>query len=576
MEGSINVAELVERLGSEEDAVRKMAAFKLQNNIGDPSFADVFIYEGGLSKIRYLTLHATGNTLAYSLTAFSRLLEVDKGWDCVDQDLVKRVRSQNGMVYVRQAYLFQVVELVVTHPLVNILRGAMSILVAIVSHPYTSSSKPSQTDLFGFRALKPAISAFPQFLEMLVNRLSSADHALCTNALQLINALMRDAVTNGAENEWPKFIKRLQELGVIRAVYGLMQSSALQDLAQPLLEFQALTKVLLRKWRDVPVDFDKSEHRRAIRGVFQASKSDKELRSSEQSEEAPKSGRDHEKWNRLGFESTSPAVEFAEVGFLGMMDLTDYVRRYEDGFQKLILEQSTQPAEKRCPVARASIAITSILYEHFEIEKADVDDAKGYMALDSRNSIDRIFKPMLLQWSRLHVAGLQSFLKLWKSTGAEVEDFLKVKELVTILLEAVVGNAIRTKEINIVEDEIQSYDYHTLRELQMELLEHSYEDSWGHHLRQVRDELNHEALQFMKEQRVRCLLAGSWFPLPLGEGSNEDMESIKGWRYVKLSHNRRWLHHAEFESKRSTDPSLEDLPQKSRFWNRMLIVGLLR
>ena len=89
---SINVSELVERLGSDEDAVRKMAVFKLQSSIGDPSFADVFILEGGLKKLRYLTLHATGNTLAYSLTSFSRLLEVDKGWEFVNQDLVERVK----------------------------------------------------------------------------------------------------------------------------------------------------------------------------------------------------------------------------------------------------------------------------------------------------------------------------------------------------------------------------------------------------------------------------------------------------------------------------------------------------
>lgn len=89
-----NVSELVERLGSEEDAVRKMAVFKLQSNIGDPSFADVFIAEGGLTRLRYLTLNASGNTLAYSLTSFARLLEVDKGWECVDQELVERVCSQ--------------------------------------------------------------------------------------------------------------------------------------------------------------------------------------------------------------------------------------------------------------------------------------------------------------------------------------------------------------------------------------------------------------------------------------------------------------------------------------------------
>lgn len=89
---NFNVPELVERLGSDEDAVRKMAVFKLQGSIGDPSFADLFITEGGLTRLRYLTLHASGNTLAYSLTSFARLLEVDKGWECVDQELVERVR----------------------------------------------------------------------------------------------------------------------------------------------------------------------------------------------------------------------------------------------------------------------------------------------------------------------------------------------------------------------------------------------------------------------------------------------------------------------------------------------------
>jgi Domain of unknown function (DUF3361) len=91
---TVNVPELVERLGSEEDAVRKMAVFKLQSNIGDPSFAEIFIQEGGLQKLKYLTMQATGNTLAYSLTSFSRLLEVDKGWDFVEQDLIERVRIQ--------------------------------------------------------------------------------------------------------------------------------------------------------------------------------------------------------------------------------------------------------------------------------------------------------------------------------------------------------------------------------------------------------------------------------------------------------------------------------------------------
>lgn len=132
----------------------------------------------------------------------------------------------------------------------------MSILVSIVSHPYTGG-RPSQTDSFGFRALKPALAIYPQFLEMLVNRLSSADHALCANALQLINSLMRDSIANDSELEWPRFIQKLQDLGVIRAVYALMQGTTLQDHAHPLIEFQSLTKVLLRRWRDIPLDLEK-------------------------------------------------------------------------------------------------------------------------------------------------------------------------------------------------------------------------------------------------------------------------------------------------------------------------------
>ncbi len=230
------------------------------------------------------------------------------------------------------------VELVVTHPLVNILRGAMSILVAIVSHSGQSShgEQQSQAVPSGFRALKPALAKHPEFLEMLVSRLSSADHALCANALQLINSLMRDAMMDDSDAEWPKFIRRLQDLGVIKAAYSLMQSSALQDLAHPLLEFQALTKVLLRKWRDVTVDQERPEHRRALKGLHLASNPERHDKTEMTPDGKKVRAHNPEKWRRLGFDTESPAAEFYEVGYLGMMDLTDFVRRHEDGYQKVL------------------------------------------------------------------------------------------------------------------------------------------------------------------------------------------------------------------------------------------------
>src|SRR2546421_6751111 len=175
-----------------------------------------------------------------------------------------------------------------------------------------------------------------------------------------------------------------------------MQSSALQDLAHPLLEFQSLTKILLQKWRDVKVDLEKAEHRRALKGLHLASnpeRPEKAEKSEKTEKDDIKRSRRHnpEKWRRLGFETESPAWEFNEVGFLGMMDLTDFVRKHEDRFQKvrfptienfqlclnmmqLLLEQSTELPEQRCPIARASLALTMILYEHFEVDRSEFED----------------------------------------------------------------------------------------------------------------------------------------------------------------------------------------------------------
>ncbi len=446
----------------------------------------------------------------------------------------------------------------------------MSILVYVVSHPYTASNRISQPDSFGFRALQPAINVYPQFLEMLVSRLSSADHALCANALLLINSLMRENITNDSEADWSKFIKRLQGLGVIEAVYTLMQSTALQDLSHPLLEFQALRKVLLRKWRDVPVDLDKPDHRRALKSVHLASNPERVTTPADDGEESAKKRHNPEKWRRLGFESETPAWEFGDVGYLGMMDLTEYVKRQEDGFQKFLLEQSTKSADQRCPIARASLAVTSILYEHFEVEKADVDDAKFQLSFESRMHFDKVFKPLILQWSLLHNAGLQAFFRLWQTTGAETEDFAKIADLVRILLEAVVGGATRVSDVHEIETELQQFELARLRQLQMEVLELTYEDHWGHHLGQIRDELEHEALQFVKEQRVRCLLAGAWFQNDHGHNSEngatakQDLNPTNptSHRYAKLAHNRRFLHYADFDVRGDEKPNLEGLRNK--------------
>lgn len=100
------------------------------------------------------------------------------------------------------------------------------------------------------------------------------------------------------------------------------------------------------------------------------------------------------------------------------------------------------------------------------------------MILESRASFEKAFKPLLLQWSRLHAAALFSFFRLWKETSAVYADFDKVSDLVRVLGYKTMVQANRTKEVQEVEKEFAEYDYQRLRVLQMELLEQAYGNAW--------------------------------------------------------------------------------------------------
>ncbi|KAI7272483.1 hypothetical protein KC345_g7080 [Hortaea werneckii] len=575
-----DVNTLIPSLLSEQDSVRKYAVFKLQHALADPSFADSFISASGLLPLRQVILATTGNTQAYALGSLDALLELDVGWEAVDGEVIQKA-----------------VELAVGHPLVNIVRNALTLLVLVVGRTLRSRSareegedgvgEEEEEQTWGFRAIKPALDQYPQFLESLVQRLNASDHTLCANALQLVNALMRDAVVNGGENEWPRFIKRLQDLGVIGGVGMLMRGDSASDLHTPLaaaiLEFQSLTKVLLRKWREVRVNLEFPEHKRALKTIHLLSKPEPyhepvlPTSPSDGSEPPTLGARRHhpEKWRRLGFATESPAWEFDETGYLGIMDLVDFARRSEDTYHKTLLEQAVMSPESRCPLARASLSVTLILYEHFEIDgpattdatKAAGQRASVYERLEAHrdnSNPDKIYRPLLLQWGRLHTASLHAFLRLWKVSGAEMpDDFYKIEELVRILVERVVGAASRKTDVASVEEGLRNVGLETARQWQMEGLEEVYEDAWGPHLGAVREQLSRESALFMKEQRVRCLLQGTWFPTASTAGASAAGVGGGGWRYVRLSHNRRYLHYRNFgEKTEGSELPSDQLPEK--------------
>ena len=74
---------------------------------------------------------------------------------------------------------------------------------------------------------------------------------------------------------------------------------------------------------------------------------------------------------------------------------------------------------------------------------------------------------------------------------------------------------------------------------------------------QVKSELQSEALQFVREQRIRCLQKGAWFPNP-----NPQTHVTTSWRFAKVSQNRKYLHYDDFDSQTPVGeppPAIESL-----------------
>lgn len=103
-EEDLTPSALVKAIGSSDEGVRKRAVFRLQSLIGDPSFTDQFIGDGGLEKLQLLAKNANGNTLAYTLASFSIILELDQGWEFVDRELITRV-GRSGSDWIAPADL---------------------------------------------------------------------------------------------------------------------------------------------------------------------------------------------------------------------------------------------------------------------------------------------------------------------------------------------------------------------------------------------------------------------------------------------------------------------------------------
>ena len=114
--------------------------------------------------------------------------------------------------------------------------------------------------------------------------------------------------------------------------------------------------------------------------------------------------------------------------------------------------------------------------------------------------------------------------------------------------------------------EAQAGDWKRLRREQMDAREHQQQEAWGEPLKLLAERLQREAEEFIREQRISCLLQGDWFdnsagPLAVRDGvvrqasleRDGAIVPLSGggrWRYVRLKGDRKTLCWGDFETKR--------------------------
>ncbi|KAF8825772.1 hypothetical protein HHX47_DHR6000422 [Lentinula edodes] len=488
-------------------------AEKLQRYIRENEFASEFINYDGVTQLVDIIFTSLGNTLAYALTAMQNLMELDYGWASLDE-----------------AFIFRVVQVLSSsHSLINVCRPATAILKKLVEADPSNAPGPQA----GSR---------------------SADTAMAQYSMMLINSLLSHA----SDVRWEEFIAEMERFNLRKAVVRLMSQHTVEELTSCILDFQAnMLRVTYRK-KSTLVDLDAQlSHAADLNYIWEHSKLIEE--SDEKGQQL--------KWRKLGFDTEDIELEFNDVGVLGLECLKRFVERDPD-FSKVIiswlavfeivfmqpqvvLEQLSRPVERQCPIAKASNEVVELLSEHWAIF------APGY-------STSTTFQPLFLDFYKVHALATNFFIRMWSESGAATGDFIRVVALVRSQVKVALRNE-NVRAWHEVERDFLECEYRAVRDRQMKELEQEDDLLSKIPVRNLRAKIFKESYEFVRQQRIQCLLQGAWFVIALPGNAPQPRDSrrpSKPWRFVRLDNSTKYLHYVDSAVKFPVRSGLEDLPDR--------------
>ncbi|KAI8874766.1 hypothetical protein K501DRAFT_204031, partial [Backusella circina FSU 941] len=166
--------------------------------------------------------------------------------------------------------------------------------------------------------------------------------------------------------------------------------------------------------------------------------------------------------------------------------------------------------------------------------------------------------------------------RIFHDMEATTYDFSKVSALVRSQLRSALNNE-ASKDIGEFDRIMFGTPYQVIRDRRLKELEWADDLLGRDAISNIRTRLSKQSYEFLKKQRISCLLEGAWFPCPLinqrmssisnssgggGTGSNmsphntnstqlvaPNMAVGKRWRYYKLSPSKKSIMYGDFSEK---------------------------
>jgi engulfment/cell motility protein 1 len=172
---------------------------------------------------------------------------------------------------------------------------------------------------------------------------------------------------------------------------------------------------------------------------------------------------------------------------------------------------------------------------------------------DTTDATSPVFQPFFLNFYKVHTLATNFFLQMWNESGAAIGDFTRVvalvrsqcvfphpKSLTSLHLYSFsrrVKVALRQEHLRPWHEMVQDFsdcEYRGVRDRQMKELEEEDDLLSKIPVRNLRAKLYKESKEFVRQQRIHCLMQGAWFLNAVPISAPAPRRPARPWRFMRL------------------------------------------